>query len=100
LLDSALQLAVAALVATLVFYGAYSLPPRVATTILLLLIPFQPVTTKFFSANTLATYALFIAFLLRGSHFRMPMLPQILAVLFIYLLSFALVAPSTYGPQD
>jgi len=96
LLDSALQLGVAVLVATLVFYGAYSLPQKVAATILVLLIPFQPVETRFFSANVLATYAVFIALLLRGSQIRLPMLPQILIVLFFYLLSFALVAPSTY----
>lgn len=96
MIDSSLQLAVAALVAIVIFFGAFSASQKVAATVLLLLIPFQPVETRFFSANTLATYGVFIALLLRGSEIRLPMLPQIGVLLLCYLLSMALVHPSTY----
>ena len=98
MLDSvALQLGVAAIVATVIFFGAYSVSQKVAAIALLILIPFQPVETRFFTANVLATYGVFLALMLRGTHIRLPMLPQILLVTFCFLLSMAFVHPATYG---
>ncbi len=91
-----IQLTVAILVATVLFYGAYSLPQKIAAIVLLVLIPFQPVATQYFNANVLLAYGIFIAMLLRGGDVRLPMLPQILILLFCYLLSFSQVHSATY----
>jgi len=91
-----IQLTVAILAATVLFYGAYSLPQKIAAIVLLVLIPFQPVDTHFFTANVLLAYVIFIAMLLRGSDVHLPMLPQILILLFCYLLSFSQVHSATY----
>jgi len=91
-----IQLTVAILVATVLFYGAYSLPQKIAGIVLLVLIPFQPVATQYFNVNVLLAYGIFIAMLLRGGDVRLPMLPQILILLFCYLLSFSQVHSATY----
>ena len=76
MLDSvALQLGVAAIVATVIFFAAYSASQKAAAFALLVMTPFQPVETRFFTANVLATYGVFLALMLRGSHIRLPMLP-------------------------
>jgi len=92
----ALQLAVGVFFATTLFFLAYSLPRTVSAIFLLLLIPFQPVETKYFTANVLITYGIFIALMLRRDAFHMPMLPQVLILLFCYFLAFSQVHPATY----
>lgn len=90
------QLTVVAVLATVLFVGAYSLPQTVAATILLVMIPFQAIETQFATANVILTWVVFIATLMRGENVRLAMLPQILIVLFVYLLSMGVQDSSTY----
>lgn len=91
-----LLITVVALLATIVFFIAYSLPQKIAATALILLIPFQPVDTQHGTANVFLTFVLFIAMLMREKNVRLPMLPQTLILLFAYLISMGLAHPSTY----
>ena len=90
------QVIVVLILATLLFFGAYSLPQKVAATILIVMIPFQPIETQYASANVVLTWIVFIAMLMRREDVRLPLLPQILLVLFIYFISMGLQDPATY----
>ena len=92
-----LQLSVTLVLAVVLFTIAYSLPPRVSATALILLIPFQPIDTKYASANVAITMVLFIAWLIKGVRIRVPMFPQILLLFFAYMVALALVHPATLG---
>ena len=91
-----IQLIVVGLLATLLFFIAYSLPQKIAATGLILLIPFQPVSTRMGTANVILTFILFFALLMREKNIRLPMLPQILIVLFVFLVSMGLTHPGTW----
>ncbi len=90
------QLTVVGVLAVVLFIGAYSLPQTVAATILIVLIPIQPIETQYASANTVLAWVVFIAMLMRGDRIRLAMLPQVLVVLFVYFLSMGLQDPKTY----
>ena len=90
-----LQMSITLVLAVVVFMIAYSLKPGVAAVALVLLIPFQPIDTKYASANVALTFALIIAWAIKGVRIRMPMLLQTLGVLFAFLVSFAVVYPPT-----
>jgi O-antigen ligase len=90
------QLIVVGLLATLLFVFAYSLPQKIAATGLVLLIPFQPVETRVGTANVLLTFVLFLAMIMREKDIRLPMLPQVLIVLFVFLVSMGLAHPGTW----
>ena len=90
-----LQLSITLVLAVLVFIMAYSLRPNVSATLLILLIPFQPIETKYASANVALAFVLFVALLMKGVRIRVPMLPQISAVFFAYLISMGVVYPPT-----
>jgi len=91
------QMIVVLALATVVFFSAYSLPQKVAATILIIIIPIQPIETQYASANTVLTWVVFTAMLMRGDRIKLAMLPQILILLFIYLLSMGMQDPSTYS---
>ncbi len=82
-----LQMSITLVMALVVFVIAYSLKPKVSATLLLLLIPFQPINTKYASANVVLAFVLFIAYLRKGVQIRLPVLPQMLVVLFALLLN-------------
>jgi len=90
-----LQMSITLVLAIVVFTIAYSLRPLVSATLLLLLIPFQPIDTKYASANVALTFAIFIGWIMKGVKIRMPMLPQILGVIFAYLVALSVVYPPT-----
>lgn len=90
------QLTVMLLLATGLFFAAYSLPQIVGSTVLLVMIPVQPVDTRVGSANVLLAFVIFLAMLLRRGEVRLPLLRQILILLFCYLLSMSFVPPSLY----
>lgn len=92
-----LQLTLVVLLATIAFIIAYSLPQKVAATALILLIPFQPIETRYGTANVALTFVVFIAMLMRKENVRLPLLPQILLVLFAYSVSMSLTNPTTYA---
>lgn len=81
------QLSVAIIGAILILVAAYGAPLRVSVGILLVLIPFQPIETRFGSANILMTYVLFGALVLRGRLRYLPMLGPMLLVLLAYLVT-------------
>lgn len=95
--DQLLQLNVTLILAVIAFVIAFSLKPRVAATALLLLIPFQPIDTKYASANVALTFVLFIALLIKGVRIRVPMVAQIIIVFFVYMIALGLVYPATIG---
>lgn len=90
------QLTVMLLLATGLFFAAYSLPQIVGSTVLLVMIPVQPVDTRVGSANVLLAFVIFLAMLLRRGEVRLPLLRQILILLFCYLLSMSFVHPALY----
>lgn len=86
-----LQMSLTLVLAVILFIAAYSMKPGVAATMLLLLIPFQPIDTKYASANVALTFALIVAWAIKGVKIRMPLLPQTLGLLFAFLISLAVV---------
>lgn len=90
------QLTIVLFLATIVFFLAYRLPQKVAAAALILLIPFQPVETRFGTANVALAFVVFLAMLMREKNVRLPMLPQILLLLFAYLVSMSFTHPSTH----
>ena len=95
-----LQMGITLVMALIVFVLAYSMNPRVSATLLILLIPFQPIATKYATANVALTFVLFIAFIMKGIRVRMPALVPSLGVLFAYLVSLAVVHPPTVGQHS
>lgn len=91
-----LQLSVAIFLSTIIFVLAYRLPQKAAATALILLIPFQPVDTRYGTANVVLAFVVFLAMLMRERNPKLPLLPQILLVLFTYLVSMSFTHPSTY----
>jgi O-antigen ligase len=91
-----IQLIVVGLLATVLFVFAYSLPQKIAATALVLIIPFQPVETRVGTANVLLAFVFFLAMIMREKNVRLPMLPQILIVLFVFLVSMGLADPGTW----
>lgn len=90
-----LQLTIVIFLSTIVFTLAYKLPQKAVATALILLIPFQPVETRYGTANIALTFVVFTAMLMRERNVKLPLLPQILLVLFAYLVSMSLTHPST-----
>lgn len=91
-----LQMTILVVLATVVFYIAYSLPQKIAATALILLIPFQPVETRYGTSGVALTFVVFVAMLMREKNIRLPMLPQILILSFAYLLSMSQTHDSTH----
>jgi hypothetical protein len=90
------QITIILVLAILLFIAASALPQRVATTALLILVPYQTIETRFGSSSVVLAFVVFIALLLRGERVRLPMLPHILLLLVWYSVSMALMHPSTY----
>lgn len=90
------QITVILILATLLFIVASALPQKVATTALLILVPYQLIETRFGTSSVVLAFVVFFAFLLKGEHVRLPMLPQILFLFLWYLVSMSLMDPSTY----
>jgi O-antigen ligase len=95
-----LQFSVTLVLAVIVFTIAFSLSPRVSATALILLIPFQPIDTKYASANVLLTFVVLIALLMKGTSVRIPMLTQCLVLFFAYMISLGLSHPTTLGQHS
>jgi O-antigen ligase len=90
------QLSAGLIGAILILVAAYAAPMRVSVGILLFMIPFQPIETRFGSVNILITYILFGALLLRGRLKHLPMLGPMLLLLFAYLVSISQLHPALY----
>ncbi|MEX2123296.1 MAG: O-antigen ligase family protein [Woeseia sp.] len=90
------QLTVIVLFATVIFFVAYRLPQVISSSALLIIIPIQPVDTRFASANVFLTYVIFLAMLLRGENIRLPLLPHFLVLLLCYFISMSFVHRALY----
>ena len=66
------QITVILVLATGLFFAAYSLPQIIGSTALVVMIPVQPIDTRFASANVLLTFVIFLAMLLRRGEVRLP----------------------------
>lgn len=84
------------LLAALLFFVASALPQRIATTLMMLLVPFQTVVTFAGTSSMVIAYLVFIALLLRGERVQVPMLWNFVVLLLWYLISISLQHPSTY----
>jgi hypothetical protein len=98
-LDTSLlgQLAALVLLAALLFFIASALPQRVATTLMMLMVPFQAVESFAGTSTMLLAYVVFVALLLRGERVQVPMLWSFVVLLVWYLISMSLQHPSTYS---
>jgi O-antigen ligase len=94
--DQIFQLIGALIGALIVFVAANSAPLKVSVGILLVFIPFQPIDTRFGSANVVMTYVIFGALLLRGRIRYLPIPLAMLAVIFAYLLSISQLDRALY----
>lgn len=91
-----LQLIIGLVLVLVAFIGAYSGPERTIVTVLILLLPFQPITSKFGTLNTGLALLVFTAFLLNGRIRQFPLLVFAGLIMLTYLLSFTQVPPATY----
>ena len=90
------QLVAGLILVIIAFVGAYAGPERVVVFVLILLLPFQPITSKYGTVNTGLALLVFMAFLLNGRLRRFPLLFLVCAVMLAYLLSFTQVPRATY----
>lgn len=91
------QLAVALLMAVLIFVVAWIAPLKTAVTILFVLVPFQLIETKYGSSSEVMTFILVAGLMLSGRQLRVPLLGPMLIVLFCYLISLTQVDKSLVG---
>mgnify|MGYP001822851293 FL=1 len=91
-----LQLIVGLVLVLVAFIGAYLGPERAVVTLLVLLLPFQPITSKFGTLNTGLALLVFTAFLLNGRIRRFPLLVFAGLIMLAYLVSFTQVPRATY----
>ncbi|VAX13625.1 hypothetical protein MNBD_GAMMA24-926 [hydrothermal vent metagenome] len=80
----------------ILFLVAYRTPLRIIVSLLILLIPFQFVETRYGSSNIALTYVFFIALYLRGSIRLIPLWGVVLLILMAYMISLSQVPPSVY----
>jgi O-antigen ligase len=90
------QLIVTVLACIIVLVAAYAAPLKISVGILLVLIPFQPVETAYFTANALMTFVIFTALMLRQRLQFAPMIGAMLAVLFAYLITMSQLNKELY----
>ncbi|MFK5951079.1 MAG: O-antigen ligase family protein [Methylococcales bacterium] len=91
-----IQLIVGLAAVTIMFVMAYIGSEKPIIYFLVLLIPFQPVVSKFGSLNTGLSLLIFIAFILNKRIARLPFFGLIMLVLFVYMLSLSQAPIPTY----
>lgn len=91
-----MEISIALFGAILLLVAAYSVPLKVSVAVLLVLIPFQPVETRFGTANIIMTYVLFGALVLRRRLQYFPMLGPVIAVILVYLLTISQLHRALY----
>jgi O-antigen ligase len=97
--EHGMQLGAALIGVVLMFVAAYALPERVTITLVVLLIPFQLIQSRYGTVNVGIAYLVFVAFLLQGRIRRLPYLTPVVLIFFAYLLSTATSLSSTYVQQ-
>jgi O-antigen ligase len=82
-------------IGTLLYLIAYFGPARIVVATLILLAPFQLITSSHATINTVLVFIVGIAFYLRGGLKRFPLFTPMIIILFAYLLSLTQVDRST-----
>lgn len=91
----AVQLGIALILGITLFVAVYALPERVILGVLIVMIPFQIITSRYGSLNMVLTYLVGAALLLKGRIKYRPLLLSIVFILFAYLLSISQVLRAT-----
>ena len=91
-----IQLIAALFLAIIGFVLAYTGSERAVVIVLILLLPFQPITSKYGSVNTGLALLVFTAFLLKGRIRRFPLVFFLWAVMLAYLVSLTQAPRATY----
>ena len=91
-----IQLIAALFLAIVGFVLAYTGSERAVVIVLILLLPFQPITSKYGSVNTGLALLVFTAFLLKGRLRRFPLVFFLWAVMLAYLVSLTQAPRATY----
>ncbi len=90
-----LQLNIAAALAVIAFIFVYSAPTKWVVTGLILIIPFQIISSRYGSLNIYLVYLIAFVFLLRGQIRELPFIGFVAAIVFAYAVSFSQVPPVT-----
>ena len=91
-----IQLILAIMMVLMAFVAAYIAPEKPVVSFLVLLIPFQLVTSRFGTINTGLTLLVFVAFFLNKRIRHWPLFGFAALLLLVYLVSFTQVHRSTY----
>jgi len=89
------QLIIALLFGIIVFSGVHALPARIVLIILIVLIPFQVIASRYGSLNMVLTYLVAAAFFLQGRMSKVPLFVPVFVLLIAYLAAFTNIPPST-----
>jgi hypothetical protein len=82
--------------ALLALLAAYAGPEKWTVSIVFLLTPFQPVETKFATANVLIAYVVFAAYVLRGRITYVPALTSTILIFLVMLASLSQADPASW----
>ena len=91
-----IQLIAGLFLAIVAFVWAYSGSERAVIIFLILLLPFQPITSQYGTVNTGLALLVFVAFLLKKRIRRFPLMFFLFAVMLAYLISFTQTPRATY----
>lgn len=91
-----LQITASLLAVVILITAANTAPLKIAVGILMVMIPFQIVDTKFGSSSIAMTYALAGALVISGRLSYAPKLPYVIAVILAYLISISQLPRSLY----
>jgi len=92
----AVQLGLALLLGVILFVQVYILPERKVIGFLIIIIPFQLITSRYGSLNMVLTYLIGIALLIKGNIKYFPLFPIVLAILTSYFISTVLALRPTW----
>lgn len=82
-----LQLIIGLALGVVLFVGTYAAPQRVVLFVVLLLIPFQPISSLYGNLNDVLVYMVAVSFLLQRRIKYYPLFGAVAMILFAYLLS-------------
>jgi len=92
----AIQLGLSLLIGVLLFVMVYVLPEKKILAFLIIIIPFQLITSRYGSLNMVLTYLVGVSLILKGSIKYLPLLPVVLAILTTYFISTFLALRPTW----
>lgn len=91
-----IQLIVGVFAVTLLFSLAYAAPEKWIIGFLAIMVPFQPIVSKYGTVNTGMALIVMLAFLFNRRVTRLPLISIVLMALFVYLVSTVLAHKQTY----